>query len=873
MCTNIYFWNVRGINEPDKHRPFCQWISTHKPLLGALLETHIKEPNLPAIMTRLCPGWSHVSNHDTDFDGRIIIIWKFPAAVEVMHQSRQSMTCNVSLPGDKNFTFTAVYASNLREERESLWEELYEVQTTLFLENKNWLIGGDLNLIMHHCEHSSPSVDHLTHDMLELRNNLNQIGVSDLRFQGCDHIWTNKCPSAPVTKKLDRALINDRWLENFPHSVASFLAHEFSDHSPCLIDLACPLPQAGTKPFKFQNFLPQHLSFLQVVESTWIESGSKATNLSTLGFKIKGLKRALKTLARDNFSDIQKRVTTTNSLLKDVQVKCLNQANETNFQAEKDLLAHWMFLRRVEEAFFKQKSRINWLRLGDQNTLFFMRVAASRNSYNSIRSLQLPCGLLVTDSVELCEIALAHFQSVLSPAALPPLVSPFQWFLDLIPFRCSVAQKLQLSTMPDDSEISRTLLKLNPNKAPGPDGFTSAFFKAAWSLVGEETMDSIRNFFVTAFLPSTTNATLLTLVPKRPGASRITDYRPISCCNTSYKAISKILVKRLKVIFPEVILPNQTAFVQGRLLIENTLIASEIVQDYHKEGGPQRITIKVDIAKAFDTIRWEFIFQCLRCIAVPESLIRWIEACVCSATFSLGFNGSSYGYFRGSRGLRQGDPLSPYLFVLAMNCLSHSLNKAAKEGKFNYHSKCKRTELTHLSFADDLLIFSDGSPRSVNNILEVLRDFEARSGLRISMEKTSLYAAGLKPHELAQLTAATGLSLGVLPVRYLGVPLCTKKLTMLHCAPLLLSIKSKLHSWTVKSLSLAGRLQLLSTVIAGITNFWSWPSFSLKPVSMRLTPSAASFFGRVKLTVQLRRRSHGKKSQLHGKKAVLVCAR
>lgn len=245
------------------------------------------------------------------------------------------------------------------------------------------------------------------------------------------------------------------------------------------------------------------------------------------------------------------------------------------------------------------------------------------------------------------------------------------------------------------------------------------------------------------------------------------------------------------------------------------------MQGYHKEGGPQRITIKVDIAKAFDTIRWEFIFQCLRCIAVPESLIRWIEACVCSAIFSLGFNGSSYGYFRGSRGLRQGDPLSPYLFVLAMNCLSNSLNKAAKEGKFNYHSKCKRTELTHLSFADDLLIFSDGSPRSVNNILEVLRDFEARSGLGISMEKTSLYAAGLKPHELAQLTAATGLSLGVLPVRYLGVPLCTKKLTMLHCAPLLLSIKSKLHSWTVKSLSLAGRLQLLSMVIAGITNFWS----------------------------------------------------
>lgn len=156
-----------------------------------------------------------------------------------------------------------------------------------------------------------------------------------------------------------------------------------------------------------------------------------------------------------------------------------------------------------------------------------------------------------------------------------------------------------------------------------------------------------------------------------------------------------------------------------------------------------------------------------------------------------------------------------------MNCLSHLLNKSAKEGKFNYHSKCKRMELTHLSFADDLLIFSDGSPRSVTNILEILKDFEARSGLAVSIEKTSLFAAGLKPHELTQLKAATGLTEGVLPVRYLGVPLCTNKLSMLHCAPLIQSIKTKLHSWTVRSLSMAGRLQLLSTVIAGITNFWS----------------------------------------------------
>ena len=99
------------------------------------------------------------------------------------------------------------------------------------------------------------------------------------------------------------------------------------------------------------------------------------------------------------------------------------------------------------------------------------------------------------------------------------------------------------------------------------------------------------------------------------------DYRPISCCNTTSKTISRLFVKRLKLILPGFIMPNQTAFVQGRLLIENTLLASEIGQGYHGKGGEKRITIKVDIAKAFDTVRWEFLFVCLRSCNIPEPLI------------------------------------------------------------------------------------------------------------------------------------------------------------------------------------------------------------------------------------------------------------
>ncbi|WZZ61252.1 hypothetical protein YC2023_061359 [Brassica napus] len=187
-----------------------------------------------------------------------------------------------------------------------LWGELQEIQTTLFLDHRNWIIGGDFNQITHHHEHSSPSVDQLTSAMIELQDHFLNLGVNDLRFQGSHHTWTNKCPAAPTTKKMDRALVSGHWIEAFPGRVASFLPYEFSDHTPYLIDLSCPLPSVGTRPFKYFNFLPNHPSFLTAVENAWVLSGSTTLDLHMLGFKLKSIKRELKTLNRERFSDIEK---------------------------------------------------------------------------------------------------------------------------------------------------------------------------------------------------------------------------------------------------------------------------------------------------------------------------------------------------------------------------------------------------------------------------------------------------------------------------------------------------------------------------------------------------------------------------------------
>lgn len=167
-------------------------------------------------------------------------------------------------------------------------------------------MGGEFDQIIHHEEHSTPAVNDLSSHMVEMRDCFHQLDIFYLRFQGPQFTWSNKNSVLPVAKKLDRLLVNQNWITCYPNSQANFSAPLFSDHSPCILDLAVPLPQGGSKPFKLFNFLGNHQSFLQTVEAWWIQAGADASTISSKIFKLKSMKIHLKSLNKNNFSDIQK---------------------------------------------------------------------------------------------------------------------------------------------------------------------------------------------------------------------------------------------------------------------------------------------------------------------------------------------------------------------------------------------------------------------------------------------------------------------------------------------------------------------------------------------------------------------------------------
>lgn len=239
------------------------------------------------------------------------------------------------------------------------------------------------------------------------------------------------------------------------------------------------------------------------------------------------------------------------------------------------------------------------------------------------------------------------------------------------------------------------------------------------------------------------NTTAITLVPKIPNPTKVKDYRPIACCTSIYKIISKVITGRLKKVLPGLIGSSQSAFIEGRSILDNIIFSHELFKCYGRKWISPRCVLKVDLRKAYDSPEWCFLKQLMIDMGFPAKFISWIMNCVTTVSYSLLINGGLTKPFKAKRGLRQGDPMSPYLFVLSMEYLGRELEQLAKNGNFNYHPRCRKLKSIHVCFADDLLMYCRADLISVKLLNEAFKNFSKVSGLQANPDKSSLYVAGV----------------------------------------------------------------------------------------------------------------------------------
>lgn len=209
------------------------------------------------------------------------------------------------------------------------------------------------------------------------------------------------------------------------------------------------------------------------------------------------------------------------------------------------------------------------------------------------------------------------------------------------------------------------------------------------------------------------------------------------------KIITKILANRLKPVLEEIISPVQGAFVEGRLLNHNVFLCQELMTKYARVGMSPRCTMKIDIQKVYDTLSWDFLQRVLVGLWFPNVYVHWIMTCVSTVRYSVVLNGELEGYIEGARGIRQGDPLSPFLFVIAMEYFSHLFGQLKEHSDFSFHPKCKQINLIHLCFTDDLMIFCRGDEHAIRKVRSTIDQFGEMSGLLMNAEKSEIYIGGV----------------------------------------------------------------------------------------------------------------------------------
>ena len=357
-----------------------------------------------------------------------------------------------------------------------------------------------------------------------------------------------------------------------------------------------------------------------------------------------------------------------------------------------------------QDIFWAQRSRISWLKHGDNNTKFFHAKASQRRRRNFIQGIKNHEDVWVEEVEEIAGVATRYFEDIFKAGECDSL----EECLAVVHPKVSPDMRDMLSSEYSQEEIKAALFQMRPTKAPGPNSMNALFYQKFWHIVGDDVITAVLEFLNNGIMELDVNYTQIVLVPKIKSPEKITDYRPISLRNVIYKIISKVLANRLKQILPHLIATTQSAFVPGRLITDNFLVAYESLHamHYRKKGRRGSLALKLDVSKAYDWVEWAFLKGIMTKLGFPEVWIERVMCCVSTPSFSIQINGKSYGHIIPSRRLRQGDPLSLYLFLLCAEGFSSLLARAEAENKLHGVSICRRApSISHLLFADDSLLF------------------------------------------------------------------------------------------------------------------------------------------------------------------------
>ena len=811
---NVLSWNCRGLNDPTSPTiPYLRWLlASYHPSFLFLQETKTSVNNVASMLRSTCP--TSFSGFDAvDTRGGIAVFCWGPYNMDVVDLSRNFVLCKITSINGKVWHCLFLYGEPQIEHRATLWNELKHRLHPY----KNYLIIGDINQV----EYYSDKIGGATlirgwEDFVTWKHELH---LRDVPFYGPRFTWTNnRTDSDLIMERLDRAYASPDWFENFPNTRIQNFPIIQSDHAPIWLQ-TLPSTSAPLRPYQLENWclrIPEVINITLEVWQIYI-AGSAMYRLSK---KLSLLRSRLKSWCLDKrmFWGVNWKNVFSTLQFQGNQIQTLDQGVSL-IQRHRSLMNE----ASLALTYWQQRSKDRHLQLGDIPSKYLFNRLRQHKERNFVYMLRKENGEWTEDFEDITQRIQYYFKDIYHALPNHNLDNSHQGgeidcVLRELNLPCISERDAQLLTSPiTDQEIRNAIFDIANDKSPGLDGIPAEFFKFHWDITGTLVIEAIKRFFSTGHLLREWNNTLLVLIPKVNPPEEVSQFRPISLCNVIYKGIAKCMVNRMKPMLPSLIDEFQNAFVPGRHMDDNILISHEITHIINKQrsGNQHLAALKLDMNKAYDRVNWLFILKILQAYGFPNTWVQLIQQCITTVSYRLLINGTVTPTFYPKCGLRQGDPLSPYLFLFCMDILSRMTSLRTDMRYFQGIKIGKQgPTISHLFFADDALFFFKASEKACHAVNSVVSRFCLISGQMINRQKSFVKFSPNIPIEHRQkykelLQMEDKPTLG----SYLGTPIDIQGSKIQHFTPLLDTVSEKIAKWNYKQLSQPSKLIIINSIL------------------------------------------------------------
>ncbi|GKB69914.1 putative RNA-directed DNA polymerase [Tanacetum coccineum] len=575
-----------------------------------------------------------------------------------------------------------------------------------------WCIFGYFNVIRSHEDRLNSQVN--AKEIDNFNTFINNSQLVEILMGG--RKFTRVSDDGLKFSKLDRFLVTEGFKSKWGNLAVVALDRKLSDHCPIVLkDLDVNF---GLKSFRIFDIWLKEADIQEVVLRGWNKDVKSSTPDCRLRDKLKNVKSELKQWSKKRFGAIDTHINTycREAMYWELEAESrnLDEVEMSNWMEASRL---WLDKEREKISILRQKARVRWDVEGDENSKFFHSYVKRRNNKNSIRGLMVD-GEWCEDPKKIKDETHRFYKLIFSKRDwLRPT------FLNGRLPQLSAEDANLLEIPIEEKEIWEAVNSCGGDKAPGPDGFNFRFIKRFWEILKSELVNAVKWFWDTKEISRGCNSSFVALIPKSTDPIGLGEYRPISLIGCYYKIITKLLAERLKKVIGKLVGDVQNAFIGGRFILDD---------------------------------KW----------------CTWIEACLKSSSMSVLVNCSPTAEFRLERGVRQGDPLSPFLFILAAEGLNAMVNDAVDKGVFKeIKVGTDNVVVSHLQYANDTIYFGEWDKENAKNLMCILKCFERVSGLKVNLNKSRLYGVGVNSDEVVNMARWMQCSVGDFPFTYLGLPI------------------------------------------------------------------------------------------------------